>query len=129
MSRKSKGMNVERELIHLFWGDNWAAVRVAGSGSMKYPCPDILAGNSSRKLAIECKATKSKYQYLSKDEIHQLKSFAVLFGAEPWIGLRFNNEDWRFMELNALKETTKNFTASLETAKKYGKSFSQLLSL
>ena len=61
MSRKSKGINAERELIHLFWKTNsWTAVRIAGSGSSKYPCPDILAANISRKIAIEAKSTKDK---------------------------------------------------------------------
>ena len=53
MSRKSKGINAERSLIHKFWAHNWAAIRVAGSGSSKYPSPDVLAGNNLRKLAIE----------------------------------------------------------------------------
>ena len=32
MSRKGKGINAERDLIHKFWGNSWAAVRVAGLG-------------------------------------------------------------------------------------------------
>ena len=56
MVGKKKGINAERELIHMFWAEKWAAIRVAGSGSSKYPSPDILAGNNLRKLAIECKA-------------------------------------------------------------------------
>ena len=59
MSRKSKGINAERDLIHKFWNvEGWSAVRVAGSGSMKYPSADVLATNKLRRLAIECKTSK-----------------------------------------------------------------------
>ena len=46
MSRKSKGINAERELIRLFEDTNkWSACRVAGSGSSRYPSPDIIAAS------------------------------------------------------------------------------------
>ena len=35
VSKKSKGISAERELIHKFWGTGWAAVRVAGRGAIK----------------------------------------------------------------------------------------------
>ncbi len=126
MSRKSKGINAERELIHLFWSRGWAALRIAGSGSMRYPSPDILAGNKRRRLAIECKASKSSYQYLSKEEIRQLKQFGTIFGAEPWIGIRFNNEKWMFLTIDDLKETGKNYVISSENARLKGVSFEEL---
>ena len=58
MSTKSKGINAERQLIHMFWSVKWTACRIAGSGSSKYPSPDIIAANRARKLAIEAKITK-----------------------------------------------------------------------
>ena len=65
MSRKSKGINAERELIHIFWKTkSWAACRVAGSGAIKYPAPDVLAGNGNILLAIECKACQGDKQAL-----------------------------------------------------------------
>ncbi len=110
MSRKSKGINAERDLIHKFWKEKWAAVRIAGSGSSRYPSPDILAGNNLRKLAIECKASKEKHRYLTKDEIYELKEFSRLFGAEPWIAIKFDKEVWYFLTLDDLKETEKNYS-------------------
>ena len=65
MSRKSRGINAERELVHLFNAlDEWMCIRTAGSGSQKYPAPDILAGNVLRKIAIECKLTTQKKKIL-----------------------------------------------------------------
>ncbi len=128
MSLKSKGIDAERELIHKFWAaEGWAAIRIAGSGSSRYPSTDILAGNRARKLAVECKSTKSSLIYLPKEEISQLKIFGDRFGAELWIGARFNNNPWYFMSLDDLKETDKNFAISLEQAKNKGLLFEELI--
>jgi Holliday junction resolvase len=126
MNRKAKGIGAERELIHMFWGNSWAAVRVAGSGSMKYPSPDILASNNKRKLGIECKASKNKHQYLTKEEVMELKQFCSSFGLEPWIGVRFG-KDWYFLSLDDLNETSKNFSVSSELAKQKGLTFNELI--
>ena len=75
MSSKSKGTKAERELLHLFWAKEWATIRSAGSGSMKYPGPDLIASNKARVLAIECKSTKKNKQYLEEYDIKQLKDF------------------------------------------------------
>lgn len=120
MSRKGKGVSIERELIHLFWAKGVSAVRVAGSGSMNYPSPDIIVGNNNKKFAIECKSNKSCYVYLTKKEIEELKIFSELFGAVPLVGVRFNHMSWLFLKLKDLEETNKNFVVSIELAKNKG---------
>ncbi len=113
MSRKSKGINAERELVHLFWKTNeWSAIRVAGSGSSGFPCPDVLAGNRIRKLAIECKTVNAKSKYLTDEDINQLTKFSGVFGAEPWIGVKFKS-DWFFLSIDDLKKTEKGYAISL----------------
>lgn len=126
MNMKAKGTGAERELIHLFWANSWAAVRVAGSGSMKYPSPDILASNRKRKLAVECKANKGKYQYLTKEEISELQKFCGIFGAEAWVGVKFST-DWYFISLDDMKETGKNFVVSRDLAKQKGMTFDEFI--
>lgn len=126
MSRKSKGINAERDLIHKFWAAEWGAVRVAGSGSSVYPSPDIIASNKTRRLAVECKSCKGKYQYLTKDGITQLKTFSAIFDAEPWVAVKFNKVGWFFIKACDLKETNKNFNITPELAAKHGKTFEQL---
>lgn len=129
MSRKSKGCNAERELIHLFWGTgDWGAIRVAGSGSSQYPSPDILAGNKTRKIAIECKAVKGNSKYLQKKEIEELKKYCEIFGAEPWVGIRFNNEKWYFLSIEDLRNSEKHFVVDRELVKIKGFSFEELTS-
>ncbi|MBU0472221.1 MAG: Holliday junction resolvase [Nanoarchaeota archaeon] len=125
--RKSKGSVAERDLIHKFWGASWAAVRVAGSGSTQFPSPDLLVGNNLRKLALEVKATKDKKKYFSKQEINDLKYFALKFGAEPWVVIKFDRENYYFLNIEDLEETPASFTASLELAKRRGFIFEELI--
>ena len=127
MGIKRKGTQAERELIHMFWSNEWAAVRVAGSGSQHYPSPDILAGNNVRKLAIECKAVKGVNKYLAAEQIENLMLFAERFGAEPWVGMRFDNVTWFFIAPSELKRTEKSFKVSLEYAKRFGLLFEELI--
>jgi len=128
MSLKSKGINAERELIHRFWNTNsWVAVRIAGSGSMKYPSPDILASNKLRKLAVECKVTKENKKYFEKKSIFALKKFAENFGAEPWIAIKFKGYDWYFISLEDMMETGNNFIVDINTAKSKGLLFEEMV--
>ncbi len=127
MSRKSKGIGFERELIHLFWANSWCAVRVAGSGSSKYPSPDVLAGNNLRKIAIECKNTSEKAVYIPKREINELVKFSKLFGAEPWVAVKFGKEKIYFITIEDMKETNSSYSASNELSKQKGLLFDELI--
>ncbi|MBS3137069.1 Holliday junction resolvase [Candidatus Woesearchaeota archaeon] len=128
MSHKSKGINAERELIHLFWKNNWTAIRTAGSGSNKYPSPDIVAGNIIRKLAIECKASKNNSIYLLQEDIDQIKTYAALFGAEAWFGIRFNNYEWYFLSLDDIQQTkSNNYVIATDYIKQKGLLFEELI--
>jgi len=129
MSMKSKGIGAERELLHKFWQTGeWIAMRSPGSGSIRYPCPDLLVGNQMRKLAIECKTTKADKQYLRQEQVDELKRFAGIFGAEPWVAVRFQREAWYFLMMEDIQETDgNNYVISLELAKKKGLLFDELV--
>jgi len=101
---KTKGSNAERELVVMFHGKEWSAIRVAGSGRMNFPSPDVLAGNGSRVLAIECKSTKHPHQYFEAEQIAQLLEFSEKFGAEPWLAVKFSTE-WHFLGVDDLSKT------------------------
>lgn len=125
MNTKAKGTNAERELVHMFWNANFACFRAAGSGSIKYPCPDLIAGNNIRKLALEVKISGKEYQHLSKKEIDDLSEFSKMFGAEPWIAVKF--KDWHFLTLEDINQTGSNFSVTKETAELKGLSFNDLI--
>ncbi|MBN2458222.1 Holliday junction resolvase [Candidatus Woesearchaeota archaeon] len=129
MSLKQKGINTERQLVHMFWNTGrWAAHRIAGSGSSKYPSPDIIASNNLRRVAIEVKTTKSSSVYISKQEIEALVRFSSMFGAEPWVAVKFDRDDTYFMTLEDMDETCSSFSVSREKAKMKGLLFDELVS-
>ena len=128
MNRKQKGTAGEREVLDFFWKtDEWAALRTPGSGSARFPSPDIIAGNGIRTLAIECKVTGSTSQYLTKAEIEQLQAFAKKFKAEPWVGVKYPRKGWYFFMLEDLQETGKHFAAPHKLAELKGVRFEELI--
>ncbi len=120
---KVKGSNAERDLVHLFWAHGWTAVRVAGSGSMQYPSPDLLVSKNSKTLAIECKACKTAYQYFDVEEIAQLQEFAAKAGHTPLVAIKFDRTEWLFLAPHQLEKTAKRVgikkTAALERGKRF----------
>jgi Holliday junction resolvase len=127
VNAKAKGTGAERHLIHQFWERNWAAIRVAGSGAIKYPVPDILAGNGIRRIAIEVKATSGNAQYITKEQVGGLNEFCKRYGAEAWIGVRFDNKGWYFVSTEELRETSSSFVLDLKKASAIGMTFDEML--
>jgi len=124
---KRKGTGAERELLHLFFDNGWAAARVAGSGCMPEPSCDLLAGNGILKLAIECKTSRKKKKYLDKEQIKDFELFAQKFGLSALIAIRFARQGWWFVSPAQLEKTGKGLAISLEDIQKKGKSFEQLV--
>lgn len=121
------GSNAERQLVHEFWKRGWPTIRVAGSGSMKYPCPDLIVGKEKRKIVIECKTTKKKNKYFTKEEVSDLKTFAKMFGAEAWLAVRFGKRGWFFVQTTDLKIKEKSLVLTLDNALRMGKTIDKLL--
>ena len=128
MSVKQKGSKAERELLHMFWNTGkWAALRSAGSGSMKYPGPDLIVSNKLRRLAIECKSSKDKKIYLNNYDIKQLKDFCNIFGAEPWFAVRFARKDWLFLSLEDIEKTENGYVIDSKVAERRGLLIDELI--
>ncbi len=103
---KKKGARLERELVNILWRSGFAAIRAPSSGSAsKNPLPDVIAGNGKRYLAIEVKSRKKLPFYIPGNEIKSLRDFCGIFGAEPYVGLRIDYQDWRFIRVDDLKKT------------------------
>ena len=127
MNLKAKGTKAERELLHIFWEAGWACTRTAGSGSVSRPAPDLLAGGSGRVLALECKAFAGSNKYFDREEIDQLKTFSEMFGAEPWIAMKFNRKPWYFLKIEDLKNSGKSWAVTLNLCEEKGSLFKELV--
>lgn len=127
MSVKTKGTNTERELLHMFWSRGWACIRSAGSGSMKYPGPDLIAGNKSRRVAVECKSSSDTKKYLNNYDIEQLRKFCDIFGAEPWFAVRFSRMNWLFLGIEDLEKTPNGYVIDSKVAGRRGLLIDELI--
>ena len=125
---KAKGGRTERELMHLFYSSGkFMPCRIAGSGSTPLPAPDLVVGGMNRVLAIECKSGKGRRD-IKKEQIQELSQFSKLFGAEPWIAVRFNNMPWYFLQINQLGVSSgKNYFIDTNLVKKRGIRFEEVL--
>ena len=128
-NKKAKGTAAENELIHKFWETNeWVCVRVAGSGSTKYPAPDLLASKGDKKIVMEVKAVNTVKKYFTGQEIRDLEYFAQKFGAEAWVGIKFEQNQWFFIPSSELEQTkSENYSISLIDMKRKGFSFEEMI--
>ena len=125
---KAKGSRAERELFHMLWNAGWAVVRSAGSGSTPLPSPDLITSNGKKSLAIECKSIKGSSKHFPKEEIEDLSFFSQRFGAQPFIGVRFDHKGWFFLPVEAMHKTeSENFSITLKLALEKGISFKKLI--
>lgn len=128
-NRKATGTKAENELIHKFWAnDGWVCVRVAGSGSTQYPAPDLLASRGDKKIVMEVKVVSGVKKYFTGQEIRDLNYFAEKFGAEAWVGVKFEKNQWYFIPTSELEVTkSENYVISLIDMKRKGFEFEEML--
>lgn len=128
-NKKAKGTAAENELIHKFWETNsWVCVRVAGSGSSKYPSPDLLASRGDKKIVMEVKVVNDTKKYFTGQEIRDLQYFASKFGAESWVGVKFAENQWYFIPSSELEITkSENYVATLIEMKRKGFNFEEMI--
>jgi Holliday junction resolvase len=93
-----KGSREERDLVRILWEKNFAAMRApASGGATKKPLPDVLAGNGDIYLAIEVKTTTKDRIYIDSQKISGLCEFSDIFGAQPYVGIKFKYKKWLFL--------------------------------
>ncbi len=101
-----KGSAEERDLVHKLWERNFAAMRApASGGATKRPLPDVVAGNGKLYLAIEVKTTTKDKIYIDSEQIDALLEFSKIFGAKPYIGVKFKYTKWLFLEPDNAERT------------------------
>ena len=117
-----KGSAEERDLVHKLWERNFAAMRApASGGATKRPLPDVVAGNGKLYLAIEVKTTTKDKIYIDSEQIDALLEFSKIFGAKPYIGVKFKYTKWLFLEPeNAERTRTGNYKVEKDFALEKG---------
>ncbi|MDR2623911.1 MAG: Holliday junction resolvase [Methanobrevibacter sp.] len=117
-----KGSKEERDLVHIFWDKGFAAMRApASGGATKKPLPDVLAGNSKKYLAIEVKTTTKELIYVDSSQIDGLYKFCEIFGAEPYLGVKFKQTKWLFLNIESMTKTkSKNYKVDKNLALEKG---------
>jgi Holliday junction resolvase len=127
MNRKSKGSNAERELLHYFWNNGWACMRAAGSGSIQWPEPDLIAGKDQKRFAIECKTSGDEAKYIEKKQVLDLIEFSKIMNVEPLLAIKFNNKKWKFFRPEEMNQTEKSFMISKEEIELKGRTFEEII--
>ena len=101
-----KGSAEERDLVHKLWDNDFAAMRApASGGATKKPLPDVIAGNGKIYLAIEVKTTTKDKIYIDHPQIDALVEFSNIFGATPYLGMKFKYTKWLFLSPDILEKT------------------------
>lgn len=123
------GSREERELVKMLWDANCAAMRApASGGATKKPLPDVIAGNGTIYLAIEVKSSSLERIYINSEKIDGLKEFSDIFGAKPYIGVKFLRKKWRFICLEDLYQTkNNNYRVNIDLAFDKGLDFDEIL--
>jgi len=129
LKKYNKGATAERELIHRLYNNGFSVARVAGSGSSTLPCPDLLAFNSKKKFAFECKAHNSKYLNISHEQIDSMQDWANNAKIDFFVGWKIPRKGWLFLKKPNFKKNKKNYSISLTDAKKKGLSFNVLIGI
>lgn len=126
----SKGITSERTLVNKLFEAGFAAIRVpaSGAGSSRFPKPDIVCGNGKRYLAFEVKTTSKDTFYINKHDIKSLEEFSQIFGAEPYLAMKFRNESYYFLKIEDLLTTRSgNYKITKDISKKCGLTFEMLM--
>ncbi|MDO9045590.1 MAG: Holliday junction resolvase Hjc [Methanobacteriaceae archaeon] len=124
-----KGSREERDLVRILWEEKFAAMRApASGGATKKPLPDVLAGNGEKYLAIEVKTTTKDRIYIDSPKIEGLCEFSNIFGAIPYVGIKFKYKKWRFLSPDDLFQTKNgNYRLDLDLALEKGLELNELL--
>lgn len=123
-----KGSVEERDLVNKLWDAGFAAMRApASGGATKRPLPDVLAGNGDLYLAIEVKSSRNEHIYIDKEKITNLIEFSEIFGATAYVGVKFIRKPWRFVKLDDLHVTPKNYRVNIDLAFSKGLDFEEVI--
>lgn len=114
---KAKGSSAERELQHTLVDQGFAVIRAAGSGSATVDACDLIAGKAGRSYAIEVKSCGSARQYISREQMSELRNFSTAFGASAILAVKWTRRGWGVIDATTLISDGKLFAVKQEQMK------------
>ena len=67
-------------------------------------------------------------KYFTRQEINDLNFFALKFGAQSWVGIKFQENQWYFIPTTELEQTkSENYVIDLITMKRQGFEFDEMI--
>jgi Holliday junction resolvase len=96
---KKRGYDAERELVHMFRDEGYAAIRVPVSAPSKEPLPDVFAVKGNSILSIEVKS-QIRYAYYKAHQVKKLLDFLDIHKIYPRkyavLAAKFKYKGWWF---------------------------------
>ncbi len=127
MTRYEKGANAERELIRELYAAGYSVIRAAGSGVTPLPSPDLMALNSRKKLAFECKAWGSTSLTIPHEQFESTAEWCRNANAEFFIAWKATGKGWHFLKPDVFHKNEKSYSVSFKDAKEKAIPFSTVV--
>ena len=97
---KKRGYDAERELVKMFRGEDFDALRVPVSAPSNEPLPDVFAIRGDAILACEVKS-QERYSYYKSKQVEKLFEFLEIHRIYPTrlavFAAKFKYKGWVFM--------------------------------
>jgi Holliday junction resolvase len=120
---RARGYRAERELVEILWRQGFAVMRAPASGAKIKVAdyPDVVAIRAGRVAVFEVKARRSKgVIYVRKEQVRKLREFARRAGGRAYIAVRVPNKGWKFVPVEDLEETSRNYKISRDALERSG---------
>jgi Holliday junction resolvase len=114
-----KGYRAEKELIKLLSSLEYAVLRTPKSGKDTI---DLIACKRGQIFVFECKFWKSRVR-INEKQLKSLIDFSEKAGAIPVIAIKEENEGWKFLRAEDVKENEGNISDDLIKEKSFSVEF------
>jgi Holliday junction resolvase len=119
MHTYKKGYRAEKELIKLLSSLGYATLRAPKSGKDTI---DVIACKKGQIFVFECKSWKSKPK-INEKQLNSLLEFARKAGAIALIAIKLENEGWKFLRAEDVRENKGNVSEDLLKEKSFSVEF------
>ena len=121
MKAKIKGSNAEREMQRMLSEKGYVVMRIAGSGSSRFPACDLIAAKDNIIFVIEVKSSIRNRVYIKKRQMEELEYLARKFNAVLNIVAKMKGKWYLFIPENMKYITNKYYVLRREEGIEWSK--------